>query len=173
MLLAGISMPAFTQAVSFTHVGVAHEISGSLQMKSGEPTTGFGASYNLVYGMAFANSYGRVEGSYFSGEDRTYFDVGAAMLMGYPMLNVIEPYAGVTLGINNSGFKKFVGDVVESDAGEDPDVSLMYGGIAGIRLTSIPFIKPFAEFKMTTAQQIEPDDDTFITRIAVGVAIRF
>lgn len=172
IMLAGISIPAMAQL----EIGeFSNEIGGSYQIKDREPTTGFGIKHQLGRALGFTgiNAYTRIEGAYFSENKKTYFEGGGGLLAGYPLFNKIEPYIGGTIGMNNAGVAKLTDDHFNSENDEDPEMSFIYSGIAGAKLIFIPFIKPFVEYKLTSAQKDESGDSGFEGRIVVGVAFRF
>jgi hypothetical protein len=137
-------------------------IGASFERRSETPTNGFGLQleFELLKAIPIINIRARLHGSYFSEESDFTLegvqlgsatvantDFGAAALGGVS-LGLLRPYIGVGIGSENWSFKPKAGSSPLSI--ERDEDSFYYYGVAGVAFTMIPFIKPYAEYRLAS-----------------------
>lgn len=99
------------------------------------------------------------------------YDFGVA-LVGGVKLGVVKPYVGAGLGSERF---KFEGISVGSGSVGDSfsESNYYWNGFGGAEMTLLPFLKPFIEFRYS--QLFDTDDLEFdkVSRLAIGVNLRF
>lgn len=171
------SIPAFAQL----------ELGASYELRNEDPNSGFGVRVEkgFLEKIPVVNLGLRAHFSYFSDENKvsesgitysadiTNYDFGLALIGG---LNVglVEPYVGIGLGSETIDLqpKDFEGVSVE----DENDSSIYWNGLIGAKVTIIPILKPFIEYRYSDTSIGEPSMDQFkdqTGRIIFGVSLSF
>ena len=170
------------------------EIGASYELRNEDPQNGFGLRIQkgILGSLPIVNLGIRIHGSYFSEEnsleleannqsysysrDLTNYDVGVAAIAGVSV-GLLEPYVGLGLGTQNYErvIENYDGpDSVAPGAGDDN--SLYWNMLAGAKVTVIPLIKPFVEYRYSDTSLSEPELDDInrqTGRIMFGVSLSF
>ncbi|HET6528914.1 MAG TPA: outer membrane beta-barrel protein [Balneolaceae bacterium] len=157
-------------------------IGASYQIREEAPENGFGIRLEreLLGAAPVLNLALQAHFSYFSADnylganDITYgevenYDYGIAALGGVS-LGLISPYIG--LGLGSTTFE--LGD--EADLpGEGSDSSLYWNGFIGAKISPIPVVKPFVEYRIQSTQEFEDlgESDMGNGRLIFGIYIAF
>lgn len=167
------------------------EIGASYELREEDPQNGFGLRIEkgIFESLPLVNLGLRLHGSYFSednnvseggvtySQDLTNYDVGVAAIGGISV-GLLEPYVGLGLGTQN--YERAIQDVqndpnnVAPESGEES--SLYWNMLAGAKVTIIPMIKPFVEYRYSSSELEKPeleDVDSQTGRIMFGVSISF
>lgn len=153
-------------------------VGASYEVRSEDPENGFGfrLEKGFLQGVPLLDLGVRAHFSYFNETNEIssggvsasteieVYDYGLAVLGGVK-LGVVKPYVG--LGIGNQQFK-FDPDLVFGD-----ETSFYWNGFGGAEITLLPLFNPFIEYRiarLTSADDIDIDN---ITRLAIGVNVRF
>lgn len=169
------------------------EIGASYELRDEDPKSGFGLRIEkgILEKLPVVNLGLRLHGSYYSEEnnvdpdgqtysyssDLTNYEVGVSAIAGVSV-GLLEPYVGLGLGTQN--YERAIKDV-QNDPGnsapESADESSMYWNMtAGAKVSAIPFIKPFVEYRYTTYNLEKPELQTVKDSngtIVFGVSISF
>lgn len=135
-----------TQAAAQWRVGATYEL------RDDTPQSGFGVRIEreIFRPIPIVDIGLRAHFSYFNEEndlsgggssisrDITTYDYGLAARAGVSV-GIIKPYAGAGVGSNT--FK------VDTDDGSNSDSEFVWNGFAGVELTPVPHLNPFAEYR--------------------------
>lgn len=169
------------------------ELGASYELREVEPENGFGLRIQkgILESLPLVNLGLRVHASYFSeensvdpqnqtysySEDLTNYDVGVAAIGGVSV-GLLEPYVGVGLGTEN--YERAVSEVQNDPNNAVPESgkesSLYWNVLAGAKVTIIPLIKPFVEYRYSAADLEKPelqDVKSKTGRIMFGVSLSF
>jgi opacity protein-like surface antigen len=169
------------------------EIGASYELRDAEPQNGFGVRIQkgLLEKLPVVNLSLRLHGSYFSEEnnvdpnnqsysyskDLTNYDVGVAAIGGVSV-GLIEPYVGVGLGTEN--YERAISDVQNNQGNTIPDgsneSSLYWNILAGAKVTILPILKPFVEYRYSASDLEKPefqDVKSKTGRIMFGISLSF
>lgn len=94
------------------------------------------------------------------------YDYGAALVLGAD-LGIVKPYLGAGLGSERF---KFSSGFIESDFSES---NFYWNGFGGAEVTLLPFLKPFIEFRYSKLMDTDDVEFDEISRLAIGVNLRF
>lgn len=168
------------------------ELGASYELREAEPENGFGIRIQkgIFEALPLVNLGLRVHASYFSeennvdpqnqsysySEDLTNYDIGVAAIGGVSV-GLLEPYVGVGLGTEN--YERAVKDVQNPnnaipESGEES--SLYWNVLAGAKVTVIPMLKPFVEYRYSASDLEKPelqDVKSKTGRIMFGVSLSF
>jgi hypothetical protein len=167
-------------------------IGASFERRNESPTNGFGfqLEFELFKAVPLVNIRARLHGSYFSEESDFSLqgalqgvqlgsakvestDFGAAALGGVS-LGLLRPYIGVGVGSENWSFRPQAGSSPLSIKRDDD--SFYYYGVAGVAFTLIPFIKPYAEYRLASYDSISDARKEIgegPSRFHIGVTLTF
>ncbi|MDR9419639.1 porin family protein [Gracilimonas sp.] len=163
------------------------EIGGSYELRNEDPKNGFGLRIQKgILGSVPVVDLGiRLHASFFSEEfDRdnlgqdysieyTNYDVGVAGYGGVS-LGLIQPYAGIGIGTEN--YEAVVNNYsVSGDLNPEGDESNLYWNLfTGAKVTVIPMVKPFVEYRYSNKELSSPTlADAQSGRIMFGVLLSF
>lgn len=167
------------------------EIGASYELRDEDPQNGFGLRIEkgIFESLPIVNLGLRLHGSYFSSDnnvseggitysqDLTNYDIGVAAIGGISV-GLLEPYVGLGLGTEN--YERAVSDIQNDPNNTAPqsgeESSLYWNMLAGAKVTIIPMIKPFVEYRYSSSELDEPelqDVDSQTGRIMFGVSISF
>lgn len=169
------------------------ELGASYELREAEPESGFGLRIQkgILESLPVVNLGLRVHASYFSeennvdpqnqsysySEDLTNYDVGVAAIGGVSV-GLLEPYVGVGLGTEN--YERAIQDVQNDPNNAVPESgnesSLYWNVLAGAKVTIIPVLKPFVEYRYSAADLEKPelqDVKSKTGRIMFGVSLSF
>lgn len=164
------------------------EIGASYELREEDPQNGFGLRIEkgIFESLPVVNLGLRLHGSYFSEEnnvseggvtysqDLTNYDLGVAAIGGVSV-GLLEPYVGLGLGTQN--YERAISDVQNGSGPESGEESSLYWNmLAGAKVTIIPMIKPFVEYRYSSSELEKPeleDVDTQTGRIMFGISISF
>lgn len=168
------------------------EIGASYELRDEEPENGFGVRIEkgILEKIPVVDLSLRLHASYFSEEnnvdpenqsysysqDLTNYDIGVAAVGGFS-LGLLQPYIGLGLGTENyeSVIENYSGpQSLEPDPAEDNN--LYWNMLAGAKVTVIPLIKPFVEYRYINKSLDKPTVEELQTqngRIMFGVVLSF
>lgn len=169
------------------------EIGASYELRDEEPKNGFGLRIQkgILEKLPVVNLALRLHGSYFSeennvdpqnqtfsySEDLTNYDVGVAAIGGVSV-GLLEPYVGVGLGTEN--YQRAISDVQNNQGAAIPqegeESSLYWNVLFGAKVTIVPILKPFVEYRYSASDLEKPelqDVQNKTGRIMFGVSISF
>ncbi len=89
------------------------------------------------------------------------FDYGLALLGGVNV-GIVKPYIG--LGIGN---ERFDADPLFTES------NFYWNGFGGAEITILPFLNPFIEYRIKNLSGTEDIDYSNVSRLAIGVNLRF
>ncbi|WP_103665852.1 outer membrane protein [Gracilimonas amylolytica] len=167
------------------------EIGASYELREEDPKNGFGIRIQkgILSQLPIVNLGIRLHGSYYSdensvtengisySEDLTNYELGVSAIGGVS-LGLLEPYVGLGLGTNN--YEQAISDVQNDPGNVGPtsadESSLFWNMMAGAKVSIVPKIKPFVEYRYTSYDLENPSlqdvkDSSGI--IAFGVSISF
>ncbi|MDZ7808227.1 MAG: outer membrane beta-barrel protein [Gracilimonas sp.] len=167
------------------------EIGASYELRDEDPKNGFGIRIQkgILQQLPIVNLGIRLHGSYFSdendvsrdgisySEDLTNYELGVSAIGGVS-LGLLEPYVGLGLGTNN--YDQVVTDVQNDPNNLSPESgdesSLFWNMMAGAKVSILPMIKPFVEYRYTSYDLESPNLDEVKESngiISFGVSISF
>ncbi|MEX0723328.1 MAG: outer membrane beta-barrel protein [Gracilimonas sp.] len=166
------------------------EIGASYELRDEDPKNGFGirVQKGILDQLPIVNLGLRLHASYFSeennidfdnqsgsySEDLTHYDIGIAAIGGVS-IGLLEPYVGLGLGTEN--YERAVQDAQNSATPESGEESSLYWNmLAGAKVTIIPLIKPFVEYRYSVSELEKPelgDVNSQTGRIMFGVSLSF
>ena len=165
------------------------EIGASYELRDEDPQSGFGiriqksfldhlpmVNVGLQAHFSFFSDQNDVsEGGISYSKDLTNYDFGVAVIGGVPV-GLIEPYIGLGLGsttldINRSDIVGLpTGDIVDDQS----ESNIYWNGIIGAKVTIIPILKPFVEYRYSDTSLSNPEiSETTTGRILFGVSLSF
>ena len=176
-LFVFISLPAFAQL----------EIGGSYELRDESPQSGFGVRIqsSILQQVPLIDLGIRLHASYFSesnsiedgalsySQDFENYDFGVAAYGGIT-IGLLEPYVGVGLGSETIDLKfdDIQGVPIPGEPLEDEEESNVYWNtFAGAKVTIIPLVKPFVEYRFTSRDLEVPNLDDKTGRIMFGVVL--
>lgn len=157
------------------------EIGASYELRNDDPKNGFGfrVQKGILQGIPLVDLGLRLHFSYFNEgnsltkdgitySEITNYDYGLAAYGGVS-LGLLQPYLGVGIGSESADFES------ASTAASDWDESNFYWNtFAGAKVTVIPLIKPFVEFRYSNKELSKPTlADAQNSRFIVGVLLSF
>ena len=165
------------------------EIGASYELRDEDPQSGFGLRIEkgFLEQLPLAKLGMRAHFSFFSDENMvddgglsysqelTNYDFGVAIIGGVSV-GLIEPYVGLGLGSTTLDVKKSdVTGIPIGNEGEDQNESNIYwNGFLGAKVTIIPLLKPFVEYRYSDTSLSEPEVAEVRTgRIIFGVSLSF
>jgi len=167
------------------------EIGASYELREEDPKNGFGIRIQkgILSQLPIVNLGLRLHGSYFSDEnsvsengisysrDLTNYELGVSAIGGVS-LGLLEPYVGLGLGTNN--YDQAISDVQNDPNNLSPnsadESSLFWNMMAGAKVSIVPKIKPFVEYRYTSYDLESPNLDDVKNSsgiISFGVSISF
>ena len=166
------------------------EIGASYELRDEKPKNGFGLRIEkgILEKLPVVNLSLRLHGSYFSeennidpdnqtfsySEDLTNYDVGVAAVGGVSV-GLLEPYVGLGLGTEN--YEKAVNNYngLPGNRPQEGDENNLYWNMfVGAKVTVIPILKPFVEYRYSNKELAEPTlADAQNGRIMFGVSLSF
>ncbi len=155
-------------------------IGASYEIRDKNPENGFGfrLEKGILEGVPLLDLGIRAHFSYFNEEnnvtrdDITFsrqmdvYDYGLAAIGGVK-LGLVKPYVG--LGVGNQQFK-FDADISEYSIDES---SFYWNGFGGAEFTLLPLFNPFIEYRITNLTDTDDIKADNISRLAIGVNLRF
>lgn len=166
------------------------EIGASYELRNEDPQNGFGVRIEKGFlnfvpivdiGMrahfSFFSDENRVEAAGLSySEDLTNYDFGIALITGIGV-GLIEPYVGVGLGSTTIDIKPKDSDSVSLALKDDLEVNesnIYWNMLIGSKVTIIPLLKPFVEYRYSNTSLSNPENVENITgRIIFGLSLSF
>ncbi|MFN1835403.1 porin family protein [Balneola sp. MJW-20] len=180
-------IPILFFTVFMTDAQAQFEIGASYEVRDESPKNGFGVRVEkgIFEKFPLVNLRMRAHFSYFSesnnisggnvsySTDLTSYDFGLALTGGVP-IGLIEPYAG--LGLGSESFDLEVKDLqgVGADIQAGDENNIYWNTFIGARVTIIPLLKPFVEYRYSNYKLSSPDlSDSQNGRIMFGVYLSF
>ncbi|MBO6522298.1 MAG: outer membrane beta-barrel protein [Balneolaceae bacterium] len=165
------------------------EIGASYELRDEDPQSGFGVriekgfleqlplvKISMRAHFSFFNDENQVdEGGLTYSQDLTNYDFGLAFIAGISV-GLIEPYVGLGLGSTTLEVKNdFSSSLPGVGPMEDQNESNIYwNGFLGAKVSIIPMIKPFVEYRYSDTSLSEPEVAEVRTgRIIFGVMLSF
>lgn len=153
-------------------------IGASYEVRSEDPENGFGfrLEKGFLNGIPLLDLGIRAHFSYFNETNNIsregisasteidVYDYGLAAIGGVK-LGIVKPYVG--LGIGNQQFKFEPEEVFQDES------SFYWNGFGGAEITLLPLFNPFIEYRIARLTSAEDIDIDNISRLAVGVNLRF
>lgn len=167
--------------VSFNNTATAQwGVGASYEIRSEIPENGFGfrVEKGFLKNVPVFDLGVRAHFSYFNetndisrdgiqiSRDIDVYDYGLAAIGGVK-LGLVKPYIG--LGIGNQQFK-FDADIEEFSIDES---SFYWNGFGGAEITLLPLLNPFIEYRIARLTSTDDIDFDNITRLAIGINMRF
>lgn len=162
-------------------------IGASYEVRDEEPTNGFGVRIErgILSAIPIVDIGLRGQFSYFnetnslssSGEatiDGTFesYDFGLAATGGVSV-GLVKPYIGLGIGLDNSSLD-YGDDLAETPENPQFDKEDIYwNGFAGAEVTILPVLSPFIEYRFTQISGRDDIDLDSVSRLAIGVSLRF
>lgn len=163
------------------------EIGASYELRDSEPQNGFGLRIDkgILGSLPLVDLGLRAHFSYFSEEnhvdensysysrDFTDYDFGLAAYGGVS-LGLLQPYVGLGLGsvTTDISYNDFSGVGAEPEDGDESNI--YWNTFAGAKVTVIPMIKPFVEYRYSNKELSDPRlADKQNSRIMFGVSLSF
>ena len=184
-------------SVCFFHtVSGQTEVGVSYELRDEEPQNGFGLRVELplLSQLPVLNLSIRAHASYFSdeneltqqglrySEDITNYDLGIQGILGVHV-GLVEPYVGVGIGTERINITPKVLQPFNFDNGiydlllsEKSDDNVYWNASLGAKVSIIPILKPFVEYRYTNTELGSPKFDQFDAktgRMVFGLSIRF
>ena len=161
-------------------------IGASYEVRDEDPTNGFGVRIErgILGAVPLVDLGLRAHFSYFNETnsltteeatfDRTFesYDVGLAATGGVSV-GLVKPYIGLGIGLDNSS--REYNEEIPGNEGEKPfDTDDIYwNGFIGAEVTIIPILSPFIEYRFTQISGRDDIDLDNVSRLALGVSLRF
>lgn len=159
-------------------------LGASYEIRNEEPENGFGVRVerDLLGPAPVLNLSLRAHFSYFNEDnafttsgatispDITSYDYGLAAVGGVS-IGLLSPYIGLGLG---STTIELSGD--DASLPDDPESNLYWNGFIGAKISPIPVIKPFVEYRIQSTQEFEnlnENVDASNGRLIFGVSLSF
>jgi len=171
-----VSIPAMAQ----------FEIGASYELRDESPKNGFGVRVQtgILQGLPLIKLGLRGHFSYFSEENTisstggSYskeienYDFGLAAIGGIS-LGLMEPYVGVGLGSENVDLKHKDFQGVTVTPQDDEESSIYWNTFVGAKVSILPILKPFVEYRFTGHTLEMPSMSDRTGRIIFGIALSF
>lgn len=165
------------------------EIGASYELRDEDPKSGFGVRLQseILKGIPLVNLGLRAHFSYFSEtntvDENTFtydqnienYDFGLAAYAGVS-LGLLEPYLGAGLGsetVDLSAEDFSNTPPPGSEPSEEEESNIYWNTFIGAKVTVIPLVKPFVEYRFSTRDLEVPDLDDKTGRIIFGVVLSF
>lgn len=172
-----------------TNVLAQIEIGVSYELRDETPQSGFGVRLQsgILKGVPVINLGLRAHFSYFSEtnmiDENTFsydetienYDFGLAAYGGIK-LGLLEPYVGAGLGsetVDLSAEDFSNAPPPGSEPNEDEESNIYWNTFAGAKVTVIPLVKPFVEYRFSSRDLEVPDLNDKTGRIIFGVVLSF
>lgn len=166
------------------------EVGASYELRDEDPVSGFGVRVEkgFLEQLPLLRVSMRAHFSFFSdknevsdtginySQELTNYDFGVAFITGVSV-GLIEPYIGLGIGTTTLDIEKK--DFINLPAGiEQPsnanESNIYFNGLIGSKVTIIPLVKPFVEYRYTNSSLSEPEVAELTTgRIIFGVSLSF
>lgn len=171
-----------------TPAAAQFELGASYELRDNDPESGFGirVQRSILERVPLLDLGMRLHFSYFSEDNRvnrdgvsysrdfSVYDFGAAAYGGVS-LGLMQPYAGIGLGSETTDLtiEDFQG--AGSNEPEEGDESNLYWNtFVGAKVTLLPVLKPFVEYRYSNKELSKPDlADAQNGRIIFGVLLSF
>lgn len=161
-------------------------VGASYEVRDKDPTNGFGVRIDRgVFNTVSVVDLGlRAHFSYFNETnsltregatiDQTFesYDVGFAATGGVSV-GLVKPYIGLGVGLDNSSMEFESGATQISDREQFDTDDIYWNGFAGAEISIIPRLSPFIEYRFTQISGREDIDLDTVSRLAIGVSLRF
>ena len=165
------------------------EVGASFELRDEEPQSGFGVRLqsSFLNQVPVVNFGLRAHFSYFSETNNidettfTYdknienYDFGLATYVGIT-LGLLEPYVGAGLGsetVDLSAEDFSNTPPPGSEPSEEEESNIYWNTFAGAKVTVIPLVKPFVEYRFSSRDLEVPDLNDKTGRIIFGVVLSF
>ena len=157
-------------------------IGASYEIRNEKPKNGFGVRLerDILQKIPVINLGLRAHFSYFSDKNAistgSYdseiknYDYGLAAVGGVSV-GLIAPYVGLGLGSENADF-----NVKNTDwPGEGSDSNLYWNGFVGAKVSPIPILKPFVEYRVSSSKKFKDlnNMNTSNGRLIFGISLAF
>lgn len=140
-------------------------IGGGVELREEDPETGINLRIEneLPFDIPFVKFRGRLQGGFFSEDiglgtsqvddvEISSFYAGANLLAEIGLPLPVNPYGGMGVGFEQLSFD---GDAISQvTGGDDSDGSAYIDATVGLKVTLLPLVKPFAEYRY-----VEPFSD--------------
>lgn len=163
-------------------------LGASYEVRDEDPTNGFGVRIErgILSAIPIVDIGLRGHFSYFnesndlSREGVTFdqtiqsYDFGLAATGGVSV-GLVKPYVGLGIGWDNTSleYSGNVGDVGADIRNEFEADDFYWNGFAGAEVTILPILNPFIEYRFTQITGREDVGFDDVSRLAIGVSLRF
>ncbi|SHG23201.1 Opacity protein [Fodinibius roseus] len=163
-------------------------LGASYEIRNEEPKNGFGVRLerDILQKLPLVNLGLRGHFSYFNDENQitsdgatysteiTNYDFGLAAVGGISA-GLVAPYVGLGLGSETADLNFKDGDNLPE--GEGSDSNLYWNGFVGAKLSPVPAIKPFVEYRVRSSKEFSDLNrdaiDTSTGRFIIGLSLAF
>jgi len=151
------------------------EVGGSFELRNEDPQSGFGLQVqrSFLNKIVILDTRIRAHFSYFDEENKLQtsevnlsrdfksFDYGIDAITGFS-IGLVEPYAGLGLGAETfdfkaAGIRTIGGDGVQNVDEDNTETNLFWNITVGAKISPIPVIKPFVEYRFVSTEISKPD----------------
>ena len=166
------------------------EVGASYELRDEDPVSGFGVRVEkgFLEQLPLLRVNMRAHFSFFSdkndisdnginySQNLTNYDFGVAIVTGVSV-GLIEPYIGLGLGSTTLDIEK--SDFLNLPPGIEPpndanESNIYFNGLIGSKVSIIPLVKPFVEYRYSNTSLSEPKVAQLTTgRIIFGVSLSF
>ncbi|WP_018127976.1 outer membrane beta-barrel protein [Balneola vulgaris] len=160
------------------------EIGASYELRDEDPQSGLGlrVESGILNSVPLINFGLRAHFSYFSDEntvnrdtfsydrDIQNYDYGVALTAGMGV-GLVEPYVGLGLGSETVDLKTSDFQGAGQRPQNDRESNIYWNTFAGAKVTIIPLVKPFVEYRFTGRDLEMPDLEDKTGRIMFGVVL--
>ncbi len=165
------------------------EVGASYELRDEDPQSGFGlrVQKGFLDHLPMINVALQAHFSFFSeqndvseagvsySQDLTNYDFGVAVIGGVSV-GLIEPYIGLGLGSTTLDINRsdIVGVPVLDELDDENESNIYWNGIVGAKVSIIPILKPFVEYRYSDTSLSNPEiSETTTGRILFGVSLSF
>ena len=164
-------------------------LGASYEIRNEDPKNGFGVRLerDILQKLPIVDLGIRGHFSYFNDENEmplgaeqnisteiTYYDFGLAAVGGVSA-GMVAPYVGLGLGSETADLN-FRGDV-NLPEGEGTDSDIYWNGFIGAKLSPVPALKPFVEYRVSSSKEFSDLNrdaiDTSTGRFIIGLSLEF
>src|SRR5699024_6533738 len=166
-------------------------LGASYEVRNEDPKNGFGVRVEreILQKLPIVDLSLRGHFSYFNDDNEfsrdnqsisteiTNYDFGLAAVGGISV-GMVAPYVGLGLGSETADlkFKEDI-DLPDGEKGDGSDSNLYWNGFIGAKITPIPMLKPFVEYRVKSNKKFKDLNrdaiDTSTGRFIIGVSLAF
>lgn len=164
-------------------------LGASYEIRNEDPKNGFGVRLerDILQKLPIVDLGIRGHFSYFNDENDitsegasysteiTNYDFGLAAVGGVSA-GMVAPYVGLGLGSETADLN-FKEESLPDEGGEGSDSNIYWNGFVGAKISPVPAIKPFVEYRVSSSKEFSDLNrdaiDTSTGRVIIGVSLAF